>query len=105
VDTHLDMDENLLTPEEKFELAACVGEALINVHKHANATEVVLEIKVTDSECYLLIQDNGIGFNQKKISETDHYGIQMMQERCKKMNWNLEIESKQGRTRLSFTPK
>lgn len=104
VERNFDMDESLLSSEEKFELASCIGEALVNVHKHAEATKVVLKIQVTDSECYVMVQDNGIGFSGKQIDD-HHYGIKMMGERCNKINWNFEIKRMDGMTTLYFHPK
>jgi len=104
IEKSIDVDESLLSSEEKVELASCVGEALVNIHKHAQATKVMMEVKVTEEECYLTIQDNGVGFDPEVPCE-NHFGIKMMHERCKKINWTLEIQRIEGFTTLHFAPK
>ncbi|HLR73857.1 MAG TPA: histidine kinase [Virgibacillus sp.] len=105
IEQSIKADENLLSAEEKFELASCIHEGLINIHKHAQATIVILKVIVTTDDCYILIQDNGIGFDLKDVYKKDHYGLQMMYERCKKINWELDINRSNGQTILLFTPK
>lgn len=100
----IDVDESLLSAEEKVELASCVHEALINIHKHAQASKVIMEVIVTEEKCYLSIRDDGIGFDPK-VAYRNHYGIKMMHERCKKINWILDIHRIDGFTTLHFAPK
>src|SRR5699024_12244457 len=53
IEKSIDVDESLLSSAETGEKASCVGEALVNIHKHAQATKVMMEVKVTEEECYL----------------------------------------------------
>lgn len=99
------MDEKHLTAEEKFELAACVGEALVNIRKHAQATKVIIHMEGTERERYLVVKDNGVGFDQEDAFEEDHYGLKMMAERCKRINWLFNVKRENNWTILKFSPK
>ncbi|MEJ2052889.1 MAG: two-component regulator propeller domain-containing protein [Calditrichaceae bacterium] len=69
-------------------------EALHNILKHAEATQVRIEFTFTGSEYRLCITDNGIGFD----SEATHSGngIKNIQHRSKAINAEIEIENKEG---------
>lgn len=97
-------DERLSNLEKK-ELAACIQESLINIQKHAKATNVYISIHITDKGHMIEIKDNGIGFNLEEVLKENHYGIKMMQERCAKINWDLNMERIKDMTVLTFTPK
>lgn len=105
IELSYDVHDEQLSNLEKTELAACVQESLINIHKHAKAQKVFIDIQITNDERHIIIKDNGVGFNLKQVLKENHYGIKMMQERCKKINWLLKIERKDSMTILTFTPK
>lgn len=96
------IDETVLTLQEKNELHFCLKEALVNVHKHARANNVEIMIFINDVENKMVIKDDGSCF-QIDQPLTGHYGIRMMQERCAKIGWNFQIERESGFTTLSFT--
>lgn len=104
IDKTIDVDETLLSSEEKVELASCIQEALINIHKHAHASNVMMEVIVKNDRLFVSIKDDGIGFNPK-IAYDNHYGIKMMHERCNKINWQVNIKRTDDFTTLCFTPK
>ncbi|MDO8734805.1 MAG: sensor histidine kinase, partial [Elusimicrobiota bacterium] len=73
-----------------------IQEALTNIAKHANATEVDIIFEKTDSEMLLSISDNGKGFETKTImskTERRSLGIFGMQERISILGGNLKIDS------------
>lgn len=71
-----------------------IQEALNNICKYANATEVKINLCTTVEEILLQIQDNGRGFDCEKIS--DGYGLRGMQERVAVLQGNFNLESKLG---------
>lgn len=105
VDLTYDVNEVMISNVEKAELAACIAESFINIHKHAKATKVIIDIRINDKEQYISIQDNGVGFELKKVLKGNHYGIKMMQERCAKIDWQLNFDRKDKMTILTFKPK
>ncbi|MEH6711958.1 MAG: ATP-binding protein [Paraglaciecola polaris] len=52
-----------------------VQESLINVQKHAHATEVNIDMSIKDKWLTLSISDNGRGFDSQLNDKADEYGI------------------------------
>jgi len=67
-------------------------EAFNNIYKHANATEVQLVFQTAPSEAYLIIKDNGKGFNVNDVSENT-MGLGIMYQRAEAIQAQLEITS------------
>lgn len=101
---NLKMDEAVLTSQTQYELLFCVKEALINIHKHAKATEAEINIVLTKDKKEMQIKDNGVGFPEK-LPENGHFGIRMIKERLERINWQLTIKRENQMTILHFTPK
>lgn len=88
-----DIREEDLTSKEKIELLACIREALLNIHKHAHASDVLISGKPLHGggwECS--IADNGIGFGEDRMNLPDHYGLKMMRERAQQMGWAFALQ-------------
>jgi signal transduction histidine kinase len=71
-----------------------VQEALTNVARHANATKVQVDLKVTKDNLVVLIRDDGKGIG----SAVKHGGLGLlgMRERAHLIGGNLKIEDAQG---------
>jgi signal transduction histidine kinase len=69
-------------------------EALTNVCKHAEATEVQLDLKTDLDKVYFAIADNGRGFSYDQI--TPGYGLQGMQERVAALNGDFQLQTSPG---------
>ena len=71
-----------------------VQEAIQNILRHANATEVFIQI-TCDDECLLLtIEDNGIGFDRKSVKAG--IGLSGIENRAKMLNGNASVLSTMG---------
>lgn len=71
-------------------------ESLNNIEKHANASQVTIEMN-WDPECLdLMIADNGMGFDTEQIQFGGHYGIKFMRERVELLNGTLDLRSTIG---------
>lgn len=83
-----------LTPQQQLQIIFIVQEALSNIRKHAQASEVLIEFK-NDQDIFLNIQDNGIGFDLSidKENQGHHIGLSIMKERIDKINGQLHIIS------------
>lgn len=78
-----------------------VKEALHNVVKHAQATNVSIQFQIEGNSFSLLIQDNGTGIHPEKIRQFGN-GLKNMRKRMENIGGNFEISSNQGTTiRLS----
>ncbi|NJO61142.1 MAG: sensor histidine kinase [Richelia sp. RM2_1_2] len=68
-----------------------IQEALTNISKHSQATEVKIVIQATKDAYCLCIEDNGIGFNPDL--NTRGFGLQGMQERTFALGGKFSIKS------------
>jgi signal transduction histidine kinase len=78
----------------RHELFMSVKEALNNVVRHADATEVEFQMTVSDDALNIVIADNGKGFDPKIIREG--YGLENLSGRLKRLGGRCLIESRPG---------
>jgi PAS domain S-box-containing protein len=71
-------------------------EALHNVAKHAQATQVTAYLTQQGNELVLLVEDNGRGFDAAIRSKDGHMGLMNMRERAALVGGRLDIESGAG---------
>ena len=81
-----------LTPEIEVELFRISQEALTNVIRHSQASEMSIQLIYEPDTIYLQIKDNGIGFNSQQLP-SEGFGLLGMRERCDRLNANLVINS------------
>ncbi|NCF64458.1 MAG: PAS domain S-box protein [Chloroflexi bacterium] len=70
-------------------------ESLNNVAKHAEASEVLIELSGRPNGILLSIRDDGRGFDPQVIP-SGHLGIGIMRERAQKIGATLQIDSEPG---------
>ncbi len=69
-------------------------EALNNVVKHAQASQVTIRLATHQSDTILTITDNGKGISlPDKDSHNGHYGLEIMRERAEEIGGQLAITS------------
>jgi signal transduction histidine kinase len=85
-----------INPDQSVALFRIVQEALNNTAKHAMATKVMIIIDAVDNKFILEIQDNGVGFDMKKKTRSDSYGLIGMKERVFLLGATLDLYSKIG---------
>ena len=97
------------TPREESVVQRIVVEALNNTSKYANASMVRVFLRCDETGVRrILIEDDGIGFDQSKrphnaLEGGEHIGLTLMQERALSIGANLTIESELGDgTRISI---
>jgi signal transduction histidine kinase len=76
-----------------------VQEALTNVVKHAQATEVVISVTVADGRLSLSVEDNGAGFDTAKLAEPSSengWGFVNMSERALAVGGTCRVQSNLG---------
>jgi PAS domain S-box-containing protein len=78
-------------------------EALTNVAKHAQATEVTIQLARENDSLTLSVEDNGKGFGPRGITfSKEGLGLFSIKERIKLLNGEFEISSKANKgTRLN----
>ncbi|MBK9400154.1 MAG: hypothetical protein IPN36_04630 [Bacteroidetes bacterium] len=73
-------------------------EALHNMVKYSNATEVEVKLEVRNSKYRLVIRDNGEGFERSKYSNPlNGNGLANMENRASEMKGNLRIDAAPGK--------
>ncbi len=77
-------------------------EALTNIKRHANASEVVIQLNDYSKNVLLVITDNGVGFDVAHIAEHPKRGIGLrnMHERLDAIGGKLDLISSAAGTRL-----
>jgi len=70
-------------------------EALNNIGKHAKATNVSVLLRRTEGNVYLVIRDDGCGFDPAEISP-ENFGLGIMHERAEAVGARLQIQSQAG---------
>lgn len=76
-----------------------VQEALNNIAKHSKAKEVLIKIEYATDKLFIVVKDNGIGFNINKLKNNpglSGYGLIGMKERAELLNGKVEIVSSLG---------
>ncbi len=71
-------------------------EALTNAIKHANASEICLELVYRATQCCLHIKDDGCGFGVGNVPTVGGFGLLGMSERAEFINAQLVIQSQPG---------
>lgn len=76
---------------EALNLFRIVQEALQNVVKHADASEVSINFMTTNKSLTLTITDNGKGWSQKQQNDS-HYGLENMKERMQSIGGTMQFD-------------
>ena len=103
--------EDIQFPEEtEIAIIRVAQESLKNICKHSQAETVrILLRQQSDTQCMMLIEDDGIGFDSLPEREHAgmHIGLSVMEERAKQVGGSLSIESEKDegtRIMLTFSP-
>lgn len=96
------LDADFLSEEENLNLYRIIQEALINIRKHAEATEVTVLLRNANGDepegLYIFISDDGKGFDVAEFAKSrgtdgSHFGIVGMKERSDFIGAKLDIDS------------
>lgn len=85
----------VLPPAVKAALYRIAQEALNNIARHADATQVGIHYHAAPGQVRLLIRDDGCGFDANSVVR-DHFGLQNMRERAAAIGARLGITSQPG---------
>ena len=95
-----------LTPREKLQVIFIIQEALSNVRKHAQASNVKVTVR-NDADLTVSIVDDGVGIDPKLVAERkgQHVGLSIMSERAARIGAQVKVEraSPIGGTRVTLT--
>lgn len=94
-DFQCDLSE-CLTSSVADAVVGVVTESLMNITRHAKATQVSVKVDVCDGMLELEIHDDGCGFDPLAVPNTGHYGLIGMKERVSLVNGTIEVISQPG---------
>ncbi len=86
----LDWSLPTLSPEVELVIYRVAQEALTNVLRHANATEVLVQLRLSDGHVLLEVADNGRGFTPATVGR----GMRGMRERATVINAELDVRAR-----------
>ncbi len=96
LDVPMELPSTLLPAKARHHLYLAFKEALHNVVKHAEATEVWLRLKVGERELTLVIEDNGRGFHADKGTSGGEDGLVNLRQRMIEIDGRFEQNSQPG---------
>lgn len=86
-----------LAPEIEKAVIGIVREAIQNIRKHANASDVRVEVQLEDEELLVTVADDGVGFGDRfPVTREGHFGMEQMRELAEDMGGTLLVESVPG---------
>jgi PAS domain S-box-containing protein len=85
----------------KVLLYRSVRELLINVAKHAGASEAKITLRRLNNEAYINVEDNGEGFDasilERRSEKSRGFGLFSIQERLGQIDGRFKIQTSKGR--------
>jgi signal transduction histidine kinase len=94
-----------LPREIELALFRVLQESLTNVHRHAKASRVDIEVECTDDEVILVVRDDGNGLSRDvlqrfRAGHAGGIGLAGMRERLAELGGTLEVESGPSGTQI-----
>ncbi len=87
-----------LSPVAELQLLRIVQEAMTNVRRHAQATEVEVKLENTTEAVEMLVKDNGQGFTLDDLEKSPpgYHGLNIIRERAEGLGGSLTISTAPG---------
>ncbi len=84
-------------PDEWIEITLyrIIQEIIENIIRHAQASEAIIQVFADDTEISVMIEDNGVGFDQVN-RDNPQRGLKNIQSRVEFLKGSLEIDSTPG---------
>ena len=89
-------EDLVLERDDALALFRILQEALTNVIRHAQATQVIIRLQIIAGELELVVQDNGRGFAPEACPVSKALGLLSMRERVIGFQGTVNIQSKPG---------
>ncbi len=90
--------EQEFSPEVELNVLRIVQECLANIRKHSQAESVRVLLTHRDGYNNLLIEDDGIGFDESEVMPEggSHLGLNILRDRAREISAEIDIESEPG---------
>jgi signal transduction histidine kinase len=96
VDLRLDAAVEPATDSQLIALHRVLREALTNVHKHAQATHVEIDLYLSGDVIHLEVTDDGVGFDPARRKRGGGFGLDGMQARLRLLGSDFSVASRPG---------
>ena len=90
----IDEDSEIKNSNLKIICFRIIQESLNNIIKHSKAEKAYVYVKISSDYIDMIVQDNGVGFDTKKINSVNSFGLSSLKERVALVNGNVNIDSK-----------
>ncbi|MEM7361019.1 MAG: MASE1 domain-containing protein [Pseudomonadota bacterium] len=89
-------DQDVVDTDLRVVLFQAIRELMMNVYKHAKASQITVKSAVEEMHLIITVSDNGSGFDPSKVETSvsdGGFGLFSLQERLKLLHSTLSIES------------
>jgi two-component system nitrate/nitrite sensor histidine kinase NarX len=96
--THLEIEGHALPldPDVQVQVLHVVQEALSNVRKHAQASQVWVEVVADSGGWRFEVRDDGVGFEPGADRAETHVGLKIMRERAARISAQVQVDAVPG---------
>ncbi|OIJ10142.1 hypothetical protein BKP35_13590 [Anaerobacillus arseniciselenatis] len=89
----IDEQKTQLPSRIEDQLFRIIQEAISNMLRHASATSFEMKMFEKDQRLFIVLEDNGVGFNLEEMEKKGSYGLMTMKERMIELGGNLTVLS------------
>ena len=90
-------NEKDLPASKKQKLFYFAHNAVTNAYRHADASEVAVELSYNDDDVTLTVRDDGVGFNVEEAEQGPGHGLTNIRRTAEELGGSLEITSETGK--------
>lgn len=91
ISLHVNQVDGILNDESKLHVYRIIQELLNNALKHAKAAEIDVQVNKNDHELLIMVEDNGIGFDEDVVQKG--LGLGNLQSRVNLLKGEINIDS------------
>ena len=91
ISLHTHEVDGVLSEEAKLHVYRIIQELLNNAIKHADASEIDLQVNKMDGQLFIVVEDNGKGFDQNEVKHG--LGLGNLKSRVNVLRGDMEIDS------------
>jgi PAS domain S-box-containing protein len=89
--------DQLIGQKQKLMLFRIIQEQVSNVLKHANASNIIIELMLDENSIHLAVSDDGKGFDLEEVKSNKGVGLQNIESRAELFNGKINIVTAPGK--------
>lgn len=95
--------ERRLEPYQEVMVFRAIQELLNNAIRHSQASQVKVQVDMSDTNVRISVDDNGKGFDVDMLDEKSNLGLKVIRDRVEMLGGFMEVDSVSGQgTRVTF---